>query len=146
MRSAAANDFHAIRALIRTAQINPTGLDWRRFVVAVDQQGKVIGCGQVKPHRDRQAGQAHELASIAVTLDWRERGVGSAIIERLIVAYSGPLYLTCRASLEPFYARFGFHAITGDGMPPYFQRVRRVATRLRKMGIMKEELLVMVRG
>ena len=27
-------------------------LDWHRFILAIDPFGKVIGCGQVKPHSD----------------------------------------------------------------------------------------------
>jgi N-acetylglutamate synthase-like GNAT family acetyltransferase len=51
-----------IKALVRVARINPLGLDWRRFVVALAENEVVIGCGQLKPHRDG----SWELASIVV--------------------------------------------------------------------------------
>jgi hypothetical protein len=35
LRRATAEDFPAISRLIRQVHINPTGLDWHRFVVAV---------------------------------------------------------------------------------------------------------------
>ena len=38
LRPATAADFPAIRALIRRVRINPYGLDWRRFLVAVDTE------------------------------------------------------------------------------------------------------------
>ena len=52
LRSATAADFPAIRKLIWQVGINPIGLDWRRFVLAVDEEGRLLGCGQIKPHRE----------------------------------------------------------------------------------------------
>jgi N-acetylglutamate synthase-like GNAT family acetyltransferase len=149
LRPATQADFPAIRALIRAVQINPIGLDWRRFIVAVTPQEAIIGCGQIKPHRDG----SRELASIAVVPEWRGRGVARAMIERLVEVSGGaafaeaeavePLYLTCRASLGSFYERFGFRIIQPDEMPPYFRRISRLA---RMAGfVMREELLVMKR-
>lgn len=112
-----------IKALVRAARINPLGLDWRRFVAALDENGAVIGCGQLKPHRDG----SWELASIAVTTAWRGQGVARAIIEHLLNGSPRPLWLTCVSSLVPFYARFGFREITSLAeMPPYFRRVNRL--------------------
>ena len=62
LQAATAEQETAVKSLIRAVHINPLGLDWRRFVVAVDEEGAVIGCGQVKPHGDG----TRELASIAV--------------------------------------------------------------------------------
>jgi hypothetical protein len=36
-----------IKDLINLAGINPTGLDWKRFIVAVNDRGQVIACGQI---------------------------------------------------------------------------------------------------
>lgn len=36
-----------IKALIRTARINPLGVDWRRFVVVPEENGRVIGWGKL---------------------------------------------------------------------------------------------------
>ena len=110
----------AIQALVRAARLNPLGLDWRRFVVALDENGAVVGCGQVKPHRDG----SWELASIVVAPAWRGRGVARAVIEYLLVGSPRPLWLTCVTTLAPFYARFGFRQVTAPGqMPPYFRRL-----------------------
>jgi GNAT superfamily N-acetyltransferase len=76
-------DFPAIRELIYVANINPTGLDWRRIVLAVTPEGTIIGCGQVKPHRDG----SQELASIAVLPERRRQGVAKAIITLLLTIY-----------------------------------------------------------
>jgi len=141
LRPAVEGDDGAIRALVKEGQINPTGIKWPRFVVAVTNNGKVIGCGQVKPHRDGSC----ELASLVVTAEWRGRGVAAAIVMYLINAYSEDLYLMCRSSLGGFYERFGFRTLQETEMPAYFRRINRLVRLvefLRKEG---ETLLVMKR-
>lgn len=124
-REATAADAAAIRSLIFRVGINPRDLDWRRFLVAVDRQGKLVGCGQVKPHRDG----SRELASIAVRPKWRSRGVASEIIRRLMAEAGPPLWLMCRSHLAGFYQRHGFVAVRDEArMPRYFRRVYRLAS------------------
>jgi amino-acid N-acetyltransferase len=141
LRPATATNVAAIRSLVYTARINPMGLDWRRFIVALAPDGVVIGCGQVKPHRDG----SRELASIVVAPAWRGNGVARAIIEHLIAAHPGLLYLTCRASLGPFYEKFGFRVVDETQMTPYFHRLSRLARLIGFVGLENEGLLVMVR-
>lgn len=124
-RAATATDAGAIRSLIFRVGINPRDLDWRRFLVAIDRQGKLIGCGQVKPHRDG----SRELASIAVRPKWRSRGVASEIIRRLMAEAGPPLWLMCRSHLAGFYLRYGFVSFRDEArMPRYFRRVYRLAS------------------
>jgi amino-acid N-acetyltransferase len=141
LRPATQRDAPAIRALVRGAGINPFGLDWQRFILAVDAEDRVIGCGQVKSHRDG----SRELASIAVLPSWRLKGVARSIIERLLSDHSGTLYLTCRERLGKFYARFGFRTARLDEMSPYFRRLAVLPAFLQRTGIMKDGLLVMIR-
>jgi N-acetylglutamate synthase-like GNAT family acetyltransferase len=140
-RPARQEDFTAIRDLIRAVQINPLGLDWKRFIIAVDSGGRLIACGQIKPHQDGSM----ELASIAVIPEMRRRGIATKIIERLIRSNSGPLYLTCRASLEEFYMRFRFSRLETTEMPAYFRRIARMARIARALKLVPIELLVMKR-
>jgi N-acetylglutamate synthase-like GNAT family acetyltransferase len=135
-------DFPAIRRLIHMVQINPTGLDWRRFWVARIDDGQIIGCGQVKPHRDGTL----ELASIATVPEYRNQGIAGTMILHLIEAYPGALYLTCRSGLGRFYERFGFMVVGPDEMPSYFKRISQLASVLMKVGRTGETLLVMKRG
>jgi len=108
-------EFSEIRVLIHAVHINPTGLDWRRFLVAVSPDKTILGCGQIKPHFDG----SRELASIAVKEDARGQGVARAIIQELLAREkTRPLYLMCRARLEPLYIKFGFCAIGLDEMHP----------------------------
>lgn len=141
IRPATTADATAIRALIRRVRINPTGLDWRRFLVAEGPEGMILACGQIKPHGDGTL----ELASVAVDGAWRGRGAARAIIERLQRRAGPPLWLTCRAGLEPMYTRFGFRRVHDRrAMSPYFRRLDRLARLL--LGILRpgEALAIMV--
>lgn len=141
IRSAVEADFPAIRQLIHLVGINPLGLAWQQFLVAVDEQGCMIGCGQIKPHRDG----TRELASIAVVVEWRGQGVAGAIISRLIDKQPGKLYLTCRAGLGAFYERFGFLEARQEELTAYFRRIQRLVGLFQRVGLVSERLLVMVR-
>jgi N-acetylglutamate synthase-like GNAT family acetyltransferase len=122
LRPAREKDSASIKDLIHSVGINPMGLDWKRFVVAVDAQDRIIATGQIKPHgRD-----IHELASIAVVPQHQGQGIARAIIEHLLQDSPRPLYLTCRSRLEPLYEKFGFHAISYEEMPRYYQRIRKL--------------------
>lgn len=139
LRPATSNDAAIIRRIIFQVHINPSDLNWQRFILAVDEQDQVIGCGQVKPHKDGSM----ELASIAVVPAWRGRGVASQIIENLLLNNPGRLYLTCRSSLEPFYERFGFKKIGMSEMPHHFQRMARMINRFQRLFNLPEGLSVM---
>ena len=141
LRLAVEADTPAIYDLIREGKINPFGLDWKRFVLVETPDGEVIGCGQIKPHRDG----SQELASIAVTQSWQGRGVARAIIEYMIEGVDGPLYLMCVSTMGPLYEKFGFRALERDEMPKYYRRVSKLAgfvEPLRKQG---KKLLIMGR-
>jgi N-acetylglutamate synthase-like GNAT family acetyltransferase len=130
VRAAVAADQPAITALVRAARINPTGLDWRRFLVA-EAGGRIVGVGQVKPH-----GGVRELASIAVVPEWRGRGVARAIITALLAREPGDVYLYCSAALAPFYERFGFQAVAPAAIPPgmrWAYRLMNLALRLARL-------------
>ena len=142
LHPATATDAKTIRQIISLVQINPISLNWRRFILAVDRQGKIIGCGQVKPHGDGSL----ELASIAVLPDWRGNGIARRIIDQLLEQYPGRLFLTCRSRLEPLYQKFGFQAIQLADMPPYFQRLSRLVPLFNKLFHQPDTLLVMRRN
>ncbi len=113
IRKATAKDAASIRALIWQVQINPTGLDWRHFLVAINEGGQVIATGQIKPLRDGTL----ELASIATAAEYRSQGLASAIINQLIDETPRPLYLECAERLGNFYTRFGFRQLSQVEMP-----------------------------
>lgn len=133
-------DFPAIKALIHETGINPMSLDWQRFRVAKTVAGdQFIGCGQLKPHGDGTV----ELASIAVVDAWRNKGVASAIMQKLMAEGPRPLYLTCVSTMGPFYEKFGFHIISGDALPKYYRRLSKLAGLINSLHLMNEKMLVM---
>jgi len=141
LRPARAEDFNAIRKLIHQVGINPMGLHWERFILAVDTEEQMIGCGQIKLHSDG----SHELASIAVIEAWRNQGVASVIIHHLMEVDSGRMFLTCRTGLGPFYQRFGFRQATQAELLPYFRRLSRLVGLFRALHLMPSEgLLIMM--
>ena len=123
IRMAVEADATAIQQLVRQARLNPTGLNWRHFWVAVTPKNQVVGCVQIKPHRDG----SQELASLVVAEPYRGQGIARVLVENLLQEHAGPLYLMCRSELGPFYMRFGFHSLTVDEMPTYFRRISRLA-------------------
>ncbi|MFN8413135.1 MAG: GNAT family N-acetyltransferase [Anaerolineales bacterium] len=142
IRSALEAEATQIKDLIHLVGINPMGLDWKRFVVAVTEQGQVISCGQLKPHGE----DVIELASIGTLPEYRGMGIARAVIEDLLKKAPRPLYLMCISHNGPMYEKFGFATISVEQMPKYFRRMKNVfdmADVFRKTG---EELLVMKLG
>ncbi len=124
LRRAERRDALAIRWLVYRTGINPLGLDWRRFWVVSDSIGRILACGQVKPHRDG----SRELASIAVAPAHRRRGLARRIIEKLLAGQDGRLYLTCRPPLRGLYEKFSFTVLDDPAeMPRYFRAVWKAA-------------------
>lgn len=139
IRSAKEEEASQIRDLIHLVGINPIGLDWKRFVVAVNDLDEILGCGQIKPHGH----DILELASIAVYPDHQGKGIGSAIIAHLLKDSPRPLYLMCEASNGPLYKKFGFRAISYEEMPRYFQRISKLAGLVTTLAKREERLLIM---
>jgi len=139
IRPAQESESAQIKDLIHEVGINPMGLDWKRFLVAVNASGQVIGCGQIKPH----GADILELASIAVTSDYRGQGIARKIIEKLLLETTRPLYLTCIEHNGPIYEKFGFRVIGLAEMPRYFQRLQKLFDLSRRLRKIDEDLFVM---
>jgi N-acetylglutamate synthase-like GNAT family acetyltransferase len=93
-------------------------LEWPHFIVA-EEDGSIVGIGQVKSHRDG----SRELASIAVVPAKQGLGIGSAVIKTLLARERGVLHLTCRRQMQGYYERFGFRSLEPSEFPPYFARM-----------------------
>ena len=86
--------------LVSPAQIEGhcAGLDWRRgVIIGYLEAGAVRGLGELLPATEG-AGGAAELA-VSVEPRWQNRGIGTALLRRLIVAARnrliGRLYMIC---------------------------------------------------
>ncbi len=139
IRPALESESAQIKALINLVGINPTGLDWKRFIVAVNAEGQIISCGQLKPH----GADILELASIGTLPEYRGQGIARAVIEELLNKSRRPLYLMCIAHNGPMYEKFGFHIIEAKDMPRYFQRIKKLFDITDVFRQSSEELLVM---
>lgn len=167
LRPAVEADFPEIKALIRQVRINPMGLDWRRFTVAVEEpalslaegpalpahgsqaqgsrvegSGQMIACAQLKP----VPGGLTELASLAVRPEFRQQGIARALIEHLLKQAPRPVYLTCRSGLGKLYEKFGFRALEAAETPSYYRRLQRLAGIFMDLTGKRETLLVMKLG
>ncbi|MBX3725579.1 MAG: GNAT family N-acetyltransferase [Xanthomonadales bacterium] len=90
----------------------PIELEWddldplSRHVLALDDQGRAIATGRLTPER--------KIGRMAVLADWRGRGVGAAVLERLIaiarVEGLPAVELHAQESAIGFYQRYGFLA------------------------------------
>ena len=153
LRRGVRSDADAIRAGVLRESMNPLGLDPTRFVVAVDdaRDGAIVGFGQLKPWEtlsDRPkddvvgqvvrllnltpnwSGELLELASLVVTKEWRGRGVGTAVVRRLVMdaktttgdgvtkTARPTLCLLTLRSTTPFYERLGFQEIASPERVP----------------------------
>ena len=139
LRQARAGDQKTIRRIIHDARINPLSLHWQHFILAVDENDRILGTGQIKTHRDG----SRELASIAVIPAWQGKGIATLIIDQLIAENPPPLYLTCRASLGPFYEKFGFSPLHRSEMTGYFSRLHRIGGLISRLGLTRDGMLVM---
>jgi N-acetylglutamate synthase-like GNAT family acetyltransferase len=139
IRPATESDQATIRRLIREANLNRMSLHWPNFVVA-EEEGAVVGIGQVKAHGDG----SRELASIAVVPGRQGEGIGSAIITALLAGEGDRvLYLTCASRLRGYYDRFGFRLIESREYPAYFRRLVPVVNLV--AGLFGIQILVMRR-
>ena len=140
LRPARFEEDRAIKQLVRRARINPLGLNWERFTVAVDGEQRIVGCVQLKPHADGSV----ELASLVVDETWRLRGVARKLVEQAKENRGDTLWLMCESSLVPFYEQFDFcNMQQGGAMPPYFRRIWRLLSLLRLLMRREPKLAIM---
>ena len=139
LRPARESESRVIKDLIHLTGINPMGLDWKRFIVAVDDQDQILGIGQIKSHGT----DILELASLAVYPEHRGNGIARSIIEYLLKDSPRPLYLMCESSLGSLYEKFGFRGVSYKEMPRYFQRISKLAGLVTTLAQRDERLLIM---
>ncbi|TVO75934.1 MAG: GNAT family N-acetyltransferase [Sedimenticola selenatireducens] len=111
------------KSILRTIRENvfiieqkvPKALEWddkdeqALHVLAVDNTGAGIGTGRIS--------QEGQIGRMAVLSPWRNLGVGSALLVKLLQLASqhqiAPLFLNAQTKAIPFYQQHGFHC-TGD--------------------------------
>ena len=109
--------------------------------MAVSDEGVLIGCGQVRPHK----GGIWEMASVAVDKAWRGKGLAIAGGKFIVNSSPRPLWGTCISTSMPFYQRFGaVEVVDPKQMPSFLRFRRRLANILFRLARKKEYLAVMV--
>ena len=117
IRPAFAHEQVCIRALVRAERMNPTGLDWPNFLVAVDQRG-VVGAVQMRKHPDG----SRELGSLVVIRSARGQGIASRLIDALLADEDGPVFMITDGAHSAHYAQWGFRRIAPLRASPCIRR------------------------
>jgi amino-acid N-acetyltransferase len=145
IRPAAAADEDEIRALVKRERLNPRGLDWPNFVVAVADQ-RIVGAVQLRRHADG----ARELGSLVVAEYARGRSIATRLINALLAPHGGPVQMITNALHANHYWRWGFQPIAVRQAPRCVQlnyligRLARVISFFR--GQAPRRLVILERG
>lgn len=113
LRSARPEDLGAVLALLEGASLPVVGVEewFDRFIVA-EHDGRVVGVAGLERH-----GNDGLLRSVAVTDDWRGRGLGGALTDEVLERCSrdaiSAVYLLTETA-ENFFPRHGFVRIDRD--------------------------------
>lgn len=113
----AAERWLIIRRILREG-LDPSQLDWRRFVVAEDEVGEILGFAQMKDLGDG----VQEFGSLVVEPHLRGQGIGGALLHHLVDPAPKPVYLLCAAKRVRYYQRFGFCELRAEEMPAPLRR------------------------
>lgn len=117
LRRAEPADEPAIQRLARGERVNPNGLHWLNFIVAVDGRG-LAGAAQLRPH----PGGLRELGSLMVRRDVRGRQIATRLIDALMQDRTGRVLMVTGAAHAPHYGRWGFRPIQPWTAPPSIRR------------------------
>lgn len=114
-------DWHTDQAALRRIretvfiieQSVPKALEWdgedesATHAIAEDSNGNIIGTGRLL--------KTGQIGRMAVAPEWRNRGVGAAILSKLLEAATlgnyPPLFLNAQIHAKDFYARHGFRPV-----------------------------------
>ena len=129
VRPATESDQEEISALVRGARLNPSSLRWERFVVAEGEDG-IAGIAQVRIHRDG----ARELASMVVRDELRDRGIATALVDELLAAERGAVYVLVDEPYAKHFARWGFGPVPMSGLPRSMRRQYRIGRIVTSIG------------
>ena len=120
VRQATSEDLSAVEALLTRSALPLDGVreSLRSFVVA-ERDGKLVGVAGLE-----QCGDDGLLRSAAVDPEWRGRGLGRTLVERVIFNAESiglrALYLLTTTA-EKYFPAFGFHETTRDAVPATVQ-------------------------
>ncbi len=128
-------DIDQIERLIISVGGDQDRMETDQFAVARDPNQQIIGCARLKPYP-----RFVELASLAVSDERRNCGVGRKIVSRLLQQHQGPIYLVCEDHLVEFFREFGFNLIpTSEMLPGLESKLEWYVTQAGHINILKRE-------
>ncbi len=93
-----------IKACVEKFRLDDEDMDYRQFVVAVEDK-EIVGFGRIRPHKG-----VYELGCVGVVEHKRNHGIGKMIIKYLINIFpSNDVYIT--TDLIDYFERLGFKRI-----------------------------------
>ena len=117
VRRATPLDQPAIRAMVQGERLNPTDLRWSNFMVAVTEGG-IVGAVQMRKHTDG----SRELGSLVVASELRGQGIAKRLIDALLAAEPGPVWMITWDGFAHACARWGFRPIDPRSAPVKVRR------------------------
>jgi N-acetylglutamate synthase-like GNAT family acetyltransferase len=119
IRQAVAMDQVAIVELVHSERLNPNGLAWQNFVVAV-QGHTLVGAVQMRQHPEGSL----ELGSLVVRRDHRGHGIAGRLIGALLAQHPGRVHVITRSTNAAHYRPWGFVRIEPRAAPRTVRRQR----------------------
>lgn len=102
LKSPSEKEFEQICGYIREFELDGRELKREQFVAAF-RSAELVGFGRLRQHPD-----CVELCSLGVIAPLRRRGIGKALVQKLITLSSDTIYLSC--IIPDFFIPFGFRA------------------------------------
>jgi N-acetylglutamate synthase-like GNAT family acetyltransferase len=115
---ASLEDEPAIFDLLKELEGDRSKFDIARFYVA-KVNNHLIGCIRTKMF----AGGCLELASLAVDKNYQGRGIGSRLVEELLLKeVTRPIFILTELNKESFYNKFNFKIVEPLKLPDEFKK------------------------
>lgn len=145
LRRAAASDQPAITQLVHGERLNPHGLEWVNFVVAV-MGNTVIGAVQMRQHADG----SRELGSLVVSRAHRGQGIAGRLITALLARHPDTVHVITRHANANHYRPWGFAVIDARDAPRSVRRNRLIGQMVSVLSLLQgrrpRRLVILRRG
>jgi len=123
IRRATELDQPAIRALARSGQLSRTDVKWPSCWVASTGQ-RIVGIVQMRSHSDG----SHELGPLVVSKEVRGQGIAGRLIDALVAAEPGPIWMVTAQAFAAVCKRWGFSPIEPPSAPVEVRRNHRMSS------------------